>query len=408
MRSLILLIVSIAATAFCWGVYGPVLHHGQHDMASAEALAMTPPQLARFRPFVCVGLAYFLIGVIVPVALLRAKGEAGQFTMTGTVLSLFAGTLGALGALGIVLAFTFGGNPLHVMPLVFGGAPVVNSFLTIYLAGKLREIGPFFLAGLVMVVLGAMTVLYFAPQPPKVAPKSASYGHNSATLVAQADTAATATQPAEPASTAEAPATAVPAATTPAKVVPQQQSSWVRFGLQLASIAMVIVCWGAYGPTLHKGQTAMQNSRLRPLICVGLAYFAIAVIVPNLFILPFAAEASSYNFSGTLWSLAGGAVGALGALGIIMAFNFGGKPVFVMPLVFGFAPVINTLVTAWQRGLLGQLQGFFLAGLILVIAGAVMVLVFAPKGHPPAKPVVVMEPPVTKPAVEEETDGSGV
>jgi MFS family permease len=406
MRSLILLIASIAATAFCWGVYGPVLHHGQHDMASAEALAMTPPQLARFRPFVCVGLAYFLIGVIVPVALLRAKGEAGQFTLSGTLLSLFAGALGALGALGIILAFTFGGSPLYVMPLVFGGAPVVNSFLTIYLAGKLREIGPFFLAGLVMVVLGAVTVLWSAPQPPKVAPKSASSGHYSATLVAQADSTATETPAPVSTPVAEARAAEVPAATTPVSVVPKKQSNPVRFGLQLLSIAMVVVCWGAYGPTLHKGQTAMQNSRLRPLICVGMAYFAIAVIVPNLFILPFAAEASSYNFSGTLWSLAGGAVGALGALGIIMAFNFGGKPVFVMPLVFGFAPVINTLVTAWQRGLLGQLQGFFLAGLILVIAGAVMVLVFAPKGHPPAKPVVIIEPPA--PAVPEETEGSGV
>lgn len=406
MRSLLLLIASIAATAFCWGVYGPVLHHGQHDMASAEALAMTPPQLARFRPFVCVGLAYFLIGVIVPVAVLRAKGEAGQFTMTGTLLSLFAGALGALGALGIILAFTFGGTPLYVMPLVFGGAPVVNSFLTIYLAGKLREIGPFFLAGLVMVVLGAVTVLWSAPQPPKVAPKSASFGHNSATLLAQNDPAVAGTPTRETAPAGENPPAEVPAATTSTKVVPKKQSNPVRFGLQLLSIAMVVVCWGAYGPTLHKGQTAMQNSRLRPLICVGLAYFAIAVLVPNLFILPFAAEASSYNFSGTLWSLAGGAVGALGALGIIMAFNFGGKPVFVMPLVFGFAPVINTLVTAWQRGLLGQLQGFFLAGLILVIAGAVMVLVFAPKGHPPATPVAVIEPPET--AQPEETEGSGV
>ncbi len=406
MRSLILLIASIAATAFCWGVYGPVLHHGQHDMASAEALAQTPPQLARFRPFVCVGLAYFLIGVIVPLALLRANGEAGQFTMTGTVLSLLAGALGALGALGIILAFTFGGSPLYVMPLVFGGAPVVNSFLTIYLAGKLREIGPFFLAGLVMVVLGAVTVLWSAPQPPKPGAKSASSGHQSAALVAQADTGAAETPPTGVNPAAETPAPEVPAATTPTRVVAKKQSNPVRFGLQLASIAMVVVCWGAYGPTLHKGQTAMQNSRLRPLICVGLAYFAIAVLVPNLFVLPFAAEASSYNFSGTLWSLAGGAVGALGALGIIMAFNFGGKPVFVMPLVFGFAPVINTVVTAWERGLVGQLQCFFIAGLILVIAGAVMVLVFAPKGHPPAKPAPVIEPPA--PVSQEETEGSGV
>ncbi len=43
---------------------------------------------------------------------------------------------GALGALGIILAINFGGNPIYVAPLVFGSAPVINSFLTIYLAGR--------------------------------------------------------------------------------------------------------------------------------------------------------------------------------------------------------------------------------------------------------------------------------
>ena len=41
--------------------------------------------------------------------------------------------------------------------------------------------------------------------------------------------------------------------------------------------------------------------------------------------------------------------GAIGALGIILAFNFGGKPVYVMPLVFGGAPVITTLLVGSRR-----------------------------------------------------------
>jgi hypothetical protein len=73
-------------------------------------------------------------------------------------------------------------------------------------------------------------------------------------------------------------------------------------------------------------------------------------------------------------------VGALGAIGIILAFNSGGKPLFVMPLVFGGAPVINTLFAAVQAQGLGSYRAFFLAGLILVIAGAVLVLVTAPRG----------------------------
>ena len=247
----------------------------------------------------------------------------GEWTASGLVWSLAGGALGALGAFGIILAFKFGGRPIYVMPLVFGGAPVINAFLTIYLAGRVKEIGPIFLAGLVMVALGAVAVLLSAPSPP------ASAG---------ADT-------------------------------------WGNWIGRLLAIALAMVSWGAYGPVLHKGQANMHHSRLRPLLCVGIAYFLIAVITPYFFIGELG-EDSTYMSVGTLWSLAGGMCGAVGALGIIMAFNSGGKPVYVMPLVFGGAPVVNTLA----KGGFESIGGLFLVGLILVIAGSVMVLVFAPRG----------------------------
>ena len=50
----------------------------------------------------------------------------------------------------------------------------------------------------------------------------------------------------------------------------------------LLSVLTTVVCWGSYGPLLHRGQVKMENCRLRPFMCVGLAYFAIAVIVPLL------------------------------------------------------------------------------------------------------------------------------
>lgn len=348
MRSLLFVVASFAVTILAWGLYGPVLHWGQAAMVN-EAGQAAGEKYARLRPFVCVGLAYFAIGVIVPAVLLTLKGEKGEWTPTGIIYSLAGGALGAIGALGIIMAFNFGGKPIFVMPLVFGGAPVVNSFLTIYWSKKMKEIGPLFLAGLVMVLLGAITVLTNKPSAPKPEPQPA-------------------------AETAETQAAA-----------PQESHTMRDFVLRLASIATVVLCWGAYGPVLHKGQAAMHHSRLRPLLCVGLAYFAIAVLVPNLLLATAIPENSEYNFSGTTWSLAAGAAGAVGALGIIMAFNFGGKPVFVMPLVFGGAPVVNTLFTTFASGLGDQISSLFLAGLILVIAGAAMVLVFAPKNPPPKK-----------------------
>ncbi|WP_425397702.1 hypothetical protein [Aeoliella sp.] len=347
MRSLLFVVASFAITILCWGLYGPVLHFGQHGMYTGPT-DVPPPHIARLRPFVCVGLAYFLIGVIVPALILYFKGEKGHWSMSGVIWSLAGGALGAIGALGIIMAFNFDGKPVYVMPLVFGGAPVVNSFLTIVWAKKLKEVGPLFLAGLIIVLIGAVTVLVFKP------------------------------------STGEA----------------DLSGGFMDWVYRILSILTVIACWGAYGPVLHKGQAAMDHSRLRPLLCVGLAYFAIAVVVPFMLLNSVLPEASSFaKVSGTLWSLGAGAAGAVGALGIIMAFNFGGKPVFVMPLVFGGAPVVNVLFDTWYNEHFEHLSPWFLAGLILAITGSAMVLVFAPRGKPPAKKVE--EKPKPEPKVDE-------
>src|SRR3954471_3004700 len=182
MRNTLLLFGAIALTVLCWGLYGSVLRQGQVKMASDAAAKPTAASTAdgaapsaavhpaSLRPFVCAGLAYFFIGVIVPALWLNYYVETGECTITGLIWWLAGGALGALGALGIILAFKFGGQPIYVMPLVFGGAPVVNAFLTIFLAGRAKEIGPWFLAGLVIVILGAVVVMLFAPGPPRPAP----------------------------------------------------------------------------------------------------------------------------------------------------------------------------------------------------------------------------------------------
>ena len=50
--------------------------------------------------------------------------------------------------------------------------------------------------------------------------------------------------------------------------------------LALPGIALTIVCWGAYGSVLHRGQ-ALLGDRLKPLMCVGLAYVIFAIILPT-------------------------------------------------------------------------------------------------------------------------------
>lgn len=335
------MLAAIALTALCWGAYGPVLHFGREAMHSS------------LRPFMCVGAAYFLIAVLVPALLLARGGERGGWTTKGVVWSLLAGVAGSLGALGVILALGFGGRPIYVMPLVFGGAPVVNTLLSAFMNRAFGQLKAPFLAGLLLVVTGAVTVLVFKPQaaPPK------------------------------PAATAESASATV--ATTPAQA-PEKKVE--RFMEILLATALALFSWGAYGPVLHRGQAAMGGSRLRPLLCIGIAYFLIAVLVPLALLVPMG-DTGNWGLGGAAWSLAAGGLGALGALGTILAFNCGGKPFTVMPVVFGCAPVINTLTTlALAHTPTSAISPFFLAGMLVVAVGAATVLVFGPRGHAPAKP----------------------
>jgi hypothetical protein len=186
-------------------------------------------------------------------------------------------------------------------------------------------------------------------------------------------------------------------------------SSAANFPLIIVSILATAIFWGVYGPFLQWGHGAMESGRMRPFICVGIAYVVVAVVGPILVISVFGMEKgeglmAGWTMKGIWWSFVAGVVGALGALGMLLAFNFGGKPHYVPPLIFGLAPVVNAFFTismnAQLREQLAQnivRSSFFGAGLLMVAVGAVTVLVAAPKGGPP-KPAPT--PEVTAPAAE--------
>jgi len=177
--------------------------------------------------------------------------------------------------------------------------------------------------------------------------------------------------------------------------------------LALPGIALTVLCWGMYGPVLHKGQSALQGDRLKPLLCVGLAYFVIAVLIPVVLLGTSGRLGTGWTPRGASWSLAAGTAGAIGALGIVLAFYWGGKPTFVMPLVFAGAPLVSASLSMYFAGVTPQDAGaklpWFLSGTIMIGIGAFMVLFFAPKGpahgptttpaaHAPANPTSSAEP----------------
>jgi hypothetical protein len=137
-----------------------------------------------------------------------------------------------------------------------------------------------------------------------------------------------------------------------------------------------VLAWGIYGPTLHKGQVLLGNP-LKALLCVGVAYFLIGVLVP-LAGLSSQGGVTGFNLGGSIWAGIGGAMGALGAVCIIYAFKAGGLPNYVMPLVFGGAPVINVIVSMATHPPKAAPNPLLYVGFALAVLGAAMVLYYKP------------------------------
>jgi hypothetical protein len=141
----------VAGAALSWGIYGAMLHQGQVALGSP------------MKALLCVGIAYFLVGVLVPVAALSSAGQLSGFTAAGVRLATMAGLLGAAGAVCIIFSFRTGGVPFYVMPLVFGGAPIINVLYTMAVHPPKSALNPMLFVGFALAAIGAGMVLYFRP-----------------------------------------------------------------------------------------------------------------------------------------------------------------------------------------------------------------------------------------------------
>ena len=72
-------IIFALGAALSWGLYGPAPHRGQVELGNP------------MRALLCVGVAYFLIGVLVPVITLSSQGQLNGFSMKGTIGATAAG-----------------------------------------------------------------------------------------------------------------------------------------------------------------------------------------------------------------------------------------------------------------------------------------------------------------------------
>ena len=175
----------VAGAILTWGAYVVTIDHGRATLAGAPhgGRPAIPMPVAAMRAFLFIGLAYFLLGVVVPAVYLWfnpvdpvAHPADPGFLSRGVVLSTLAGILGAAGALCIVFAVGAARTRLgpngaaYVAPLVFCFAPIVNVIISLVVEPPAKAPSPLFFVGILLAAVGAGMVLYFKPAAAPHAP----------------------------------------------------------------------------------------------------------------------------------------------------------------------------------------------------------------------------------------------
>ncbi|MGL6075166.1 MAG: hypothetical protein ACRC8S_13480 [Fimbriiglobus sp.] len=184
--------------------------------------------------------------------------------------------------------------------------------------------------------------------------------------------------------------------------------------------------WGTYVPIIAYGGLEFggkANARLAAILCVGLAYFVLAVIFPMILFASGTQPSPGIKTNAVVFSCLAGVAGAVGAICVVFATSTAvasataaGLPptsykLYIAPIIFGLAPVINTIVSlfwhpnpkdGWNNFHFETPSPLLLVGIVLVGAGAALVLYSKEVSEAPAKPAVTAPTPPapTEPAPE--------
>jgi hypothetical protein len=177
----------VALAGLAWGTYVPIIFYGGSELTVVEPGKPPASPSGRFMAILCVGAAYFVIGVLLPL-LMFATGWLGvrwsdvNLGPTGLTFASLAGVAGAVGAICVIFATSAAvaaGRSLtppspaafkvYIAPLIFGLAPVINVLVSIFWHPKpgdafhfgIEELPGWKLwVGIVLVGLGAALVLF--------------------------------------------------------------------------------------------------------------------------------------------------------------------------------------------------------------------------------------------------------
>jgi len=158
-----------------WGTYVPLIFYGGTELTTRPGTIG-----GRLASILCVGVAYFVMAVVIPVVLMGVRDDARpEWKTNGLVFSGLAGVAGAIGAICVVFASKAavdaakaeGVNPatyrIYIAPLIFSLAPMINTLLSLVWHPKPGDPWHFefempgwkLAAGIVLVAVGTFLVL---------------------------------------------------------------------------------------------------------------------------------------------------------------------------------------------------------------------------------------------------------
>ena len=189
----------VVAAGLAWGTYVPIIFYGGQELTTRPGTIG-----GRLASILCVGVAYFVLAVVIPVLLMSSRDDAKpEWKTNGLVFSGLAGVAGAVGAICVIFASkaavdqaTLEGAVtaqekavyrVYIAPLIFALAPAINTLLSLVWHPKPGDPWHFGFevpgwklpAGILLVALGTFLVLYSkeeaeaakgGPKPPPTPP----------------------------------------------------------------------------------------------------------------------------------------------------------------------------------------------------------------------------------------------
>jgi len=173
----------VVMAGLAWGTYVPIIFFGGQLLSPLNAQGAAVGVGGRLASILCVGVAYFFLAVLIPIALMATRDDTRpDWKGVGLVFSGLAGVAGAVGAICVIFASKAavdqakldGINPatyrIYIAPLIFCLAPLVNTLLSLVWHPNARtgEWAVFHLdlpgwklwAGILLVAVGTFLVLY--------------------------------------------------------------------------------------------------------------------------------------------------------------------------------------------------------------------------------------------------------